>query len=121
MRSRLPLLLIAVLTLAAVVGCARQQPASSAGPAVSPPPKMGTTPTTPPAGKAATTTATTGQDLFQTKCTKCHTTDRVKKHDPAKEPWSALVPTMQAKKKGWITDQDKATIVAYLDQAYPAK
>jgi len=122
---RLLAALIAALALTAVLGCARQQPAPGTAPAVSPPPKTGTTGPAEPAGKesppASVATADEGQTLYDTKCTRCHTLDRVRKHDPAKESWPGLVASMQAKKAGWISDAEAATIVQHLDKAYPAK
>lgn len=90
MRSCMLMLLIAILTLTVAAGCARR-----------------------PLGPDAE-----AQKLFETRCTRCHTLDRVAKHDPGKEPWAELVKDMQGKKPGWISDQDAAEIVEHLERKY---
>lgn len=57
-----------------------------------------------------------GQDaarLAETKCTMCHTYDRVESADYSREEWESTVTRMQ--QNGLVvTDEEKATIVEYL-------
>jgi mono/diheme cytochrome c family protein len=92
MFRRVAIVLLAALTLTVGVGCARR-----------------------PLGPDAE-----ARKLFETKCTRCHTLDRVAKHDPGEEPWPELVNEMQGKKPGWISDEDAADIVQHLEKTHGA-
>ena len=110
MRSRLLIAMLAVLLLVAVAGCPRQGESPTAGPAVS----------SPPVG-AAGQAVDDGEKLFNTKCTRCHTLQRVEKHDPDKEPWPELVKDMQGIEAGWISDDEAKAITEHLQKAFPTE
>lgn len=99
--SRAVLLLIAAILVLGIAGCGATQPAT--------PPTDAEQPATesPDAG------ARDGEALVQTKCTMCHTLDRVNQatYDAAK--WAETVDRMQ--QNGLvITDEEKQLIVEYL-------
>lgn len=115
---RVSIALTATLVLTAALGCARRQEVPEAAPAVAPSPD--TSESAPPVDTEAVPSDVEGQGLFETKCTQCHTLDRVGKHDPAEEPWPEVVEEMQGKKADWISDEDADAIVEYLEETYSA-
>ena len=71
------------------------------------------------AGEASAAPPEDGMALADTKCAKCHTTDRVAK-DPGDEAhWTGIVKDMQAKDPAWISDAEAAEIAAALAAKYP--
>ncbi len=115
MSLRVLIVLIVVLMLTAALGCARRQPAPEAVPAVAPP---DTGESGQPADTEATSSDSEGQTLYESKCSRCHTLDRVAEHDPGREPWSKLVKEMQGRKSGWISNEDASVIVQHLEKTY---
>ncbi len=58
-----------------------------------------------------------GPDLLQVKCARCHSHDRIYDHDQDRRWWARTVRRMQ-REAGWqwLTDDEAASVVAYLDE-----
>jgi hypothetical protein len=131
MIARIAVLCLVVATPAWMTGgCARQQETPESPVAVAPPADTSPEPTDAsavdageqPSGEPTDTDASgDGESLLNEKCTKCHDVERVKSHDPAEEAWSEIVPEMQEKKEGWISDDEAEAILAHLEATYEAE
>jgi mono/diheme cytochrome c family protein len=56
----------------------------------------------------------TGKALLDTKCSKCHGTDRPLGKKKTMEEWQSTVKRMQGKNPDWIKDEEAKQIVDYL-------
>lgn len=58
-----------------------------------------------------------GPELLQEKCARCHTHERIYDHDEDRRWWARTVRRMQ-REAGWqwLTDDQAASVVAYLDE-----
>ena len=108
MRGMHPVLLaVAVCVALAVMGCPKSEVAQTGQPPM--PAAAGKVGGGTPAPKSADREA-----LFEAKCSKCHPTSRVTPHHESLEWWQATIQRMQAKKKGWISDDEAAQITGFL-------
>jgi mono/diheme cytochrome c family protein len=85
------------MLLAFAAGCSKQEPPAPAAPAA---------PVAAPLPD--------GKTLFEMKCSVCHGIDRAMVHKETKEKWASIIKEMQAKKVGWISEDEAAKIVDYL-------
>lgn len=103
-------LVLSALMFVAMVGCttAAEQPGGANPPAAEQPGAEQPTPGTDAGGSTAQ-----GEALVQSKCSMCHTLDRVNsaKYDEAK--WTETVERM-VKNGAVLTAEEKAEIIAYL-------
>lgn len=58
------------------------------------------------------------KQVFETKCSKCHATERPASKTKTKEGWTATVKRMQSKNPAWIGDEEAETIIKYLSKAH---
>ena len=56
--------------------------------------------------------------LFEAKCSKCHSVERPKGKVKSREEWTATVKRMQAKSPGWYSDEEAETLIEYLSTTY---
>ena len=62
-----------------------------------------------------------GRDLLQVKCARCHNHERIYDHDEERIWWARTVRRMQREAGwDWLTDEEAASVVAYLSQTRPA-
>jgi len=69
--------------------------------------------TTAPAVAPAPTAAPDGKTLLETRCTKCHTLDRVHKKKTDRSGWEKIVAQM-VKNGAAVTEAERQTLVEYL-------
>lgn len=70
---------------------------------------------------------TKGKELFETKCSICHSTEKPLNKNYTQQRWNKVVSKMAEKMKhkhkrlGELTDEEKGLIVNYLVNAIPPK
>lgn len=110
MRGLLPTMLVLVVAaLTVLAGCPAKPGAetpSTGGPRA--PAVAGNTANADAAG------ATDPRALFETKCKLCHSLEKATHEKLDRAGWDKMVKDMAAKKAGWISDTEAATIVQYL-------
>ncbi|UCF88768.1 MAG: cytochrome c [bacterium] len=60
----------------------------------------------------------TASQLFEAKCSRCHSVDRPKGKSKTRDEWSSTVKRMQGKMAGWFSDEEAETIIEYLSRAH---
>jgi len=95
------LIVLSVILLAFVIGCAKQEPPKPAAPAA-------------PAAAAPAAPEADGKTLFESKCSVCHGIDRATARKESKDKWASIVKSMQGKKADWISDAEASKIVEFL-------
>jgi Asp-tRNA(Asn)/Glu-tRNA(Gln) amidotransferase A subunit family amidase len=91
---------VCLLTIALAVACGSQQGGSS-----------------PPPPTAIATAELSGAELLQTRCTECHTLDRVETSHKTEAEWETTVQRMR-EHGAQLTDAEAQTLVKYLAQQY---
>ncbi|GAB6183045.1 hypothetical protein [Thermodesulfovibrio hydrogeniphilus] len=56
--------------------------------------------------------------VFESKCSKCHSIDRPKSQKKTADEWRRTVKRMQSKKNANINDAEAETIIKYLSENY---
>jgi len=91
----------------------RIQTSSFALPTPTPLPSASNTPGAGNGGAEATPTPSP-QEIYNTKCTRCHTLSKVVEAPRSNAEWGTLVKRMQSKEAGWINDEEANMIINYL-------
>lgn len=58
--------------------------------------------------------AAAAKDLFETKCSACHSLERPLGKNKDRDGWTETVQRMREKRAGWISDEEGRAIVDYL-------
>ena len=105
--TRIALVAVGLLMALSMLGCAGGSEPTE--PAVTPPAETAE----PPANGAAGGTTLNAEELVNTKCSMCHTLDRVNNADYDAAKWTTTVERMQ--RNGLVvSDEEKALIIEYL-------
>lgn len=99
LRTMVPLL-VALLMVAVVSGCAKKEEPKPAAPA------------------PAVSAEEEGKALFEQKCSVCHGLDRSTARTETREKWTSIIKEMQKRKADWIKDAEAAKILEYLSSAH---
>jgi len=91
----------------------RIQTSSFALPTPTPLPSASNTPGAGNGGTEATPTPSP-QEVYNAKCTRCHTLSKVVETPRSNAEWGNVVIRMQAKEAGWISDEEANVIIQYL-------
>jgi hypothetical protein len=79
-----------------------------------------TVPTAPVTAKGLASAYFVEHALIGTKCTRCHSIDKVIEAGKTPEEWEETVKHMQAKDPSWISDEEAAEIISALANAPPS-
>ena len=91
----------------------RIQTSSFALPTPTPLPSVSNTPGAGNGGAEATPTPFP-QEVYNAKCTRCHTLSKVVETPRSDAEWGNVVTRMQSKESGWINDDEANMIIQYL-------
>ncbi len=106
--ARITLAALALVVAASLIGCAGTPTPTE--PTTTPPAETATPPAT---GGAAGGTTLNAPELVNTKCSMCHTLDRVNNADFDEAKWTTTVERMQ--RNGLVvSEEEKALIIEYL-------
>ena len=115
---------IIILLVLITLGCIGQTQEPATTPAPETPAPTTTTPaqtTTNPLTAQATTT-TDAKEIFESKCSACHSINRPKSKTKTRSGWEATVKRMQdsngARTVAGLTDEDAEKIIDYLAEKY---
>jgi len=113
MQKKICFLFLTVLVIGVLAGC------NSATPPAQPPAGQPTTPAQSTANPAATSApAADGASLVESRCTVCHTLDRVKAAKKTKDQWTATVAKMISN-GAKLTPAEQTIVIDYLTKTYP--
>jgi cytochrome c5 len=83
----------------------------------SPSPAVEVTAITNPASQTVTEQVMNGQQLVETRCTVCHSLDRVKSAKKSGADWGSTVKRMVGK-GAQLTDAEQTAVIQYLSETY---
>lgn len=119
-KNQVCFLFLIVLVIGVLAGCTSPTPPPPQPTA--PPQQPAGQPTTPPqaTAKPATTTAPAadGASLLESRCTVCHTLDRVKAAKETKDQWAATVQRMIGH-GAQLSAAEQTILIDYLAKTYP--
>jgi cytochrome c5 len=113
MQKKIYFLFLMILVIGVLAGC------NSATPVSQPPTGQPTAPAQATANSAATSApAADGASLVESRCTACHTLDRVKAAKKTKDQWAATVAKMISN-GAKLTPAEQTIVIDYLSKTYP--